>query len=116
MRDKYNLNTLPPGLAGLDGDLDLDEPAAMIPGMGPEDRVALTEEIMDSPSEASTTIPGLDLEGVDDKLNKPFHKKVPYSKPIPRNFMAQWNETNKSEDKGLYYIFFLFFFFKKYNF
>lgn len=54
--------------------------------MGPEDKVDLPV------SNDDDTIPGLDLEifSADDK-NKA--KKVPYSKPIPRNFQAQWNET-----------------------
>lgn len=54
--------------------------------MGPEDKVDVPVLSEDD------TIPGLDLEifGADDK-NKA--KKVPYSKPIPRNFQAQWNET-----------------------
>ncbi|KAF2880187.1 hypothetical protein ILUMI_25988 [Ignelater luminosus] len=95
MRDKYNLNTLPPGIAGLE-DVDIDEPASIIPGMGPEDKVEYTSEPSDSP----TTIPGLDLDphlaGADEKAKT---KKVPYSKPIPRNFQAQWNETAPSEEE-----------------
>lgn len=57
--------------------------------MGPEDKVEFTSLISDN----NTTIPGLDLEFLNsgDDKNKP--KKVPYSKPIPRNFQAQWNET-----------------------
>lgn len=62
----------------------------MIPGMGPDDKVDLTVT-----SDGETAIPGLDLDmfssSADDK-NK--NKKVPYSKPIPRNFQAQWNETS----------------------
>ncbi|XP_071451232.1 pre-mRNA 3' end processing protein WDR33 [Hetaerina americana] len=84
MRDKYNLNTLPAGLAGFD-DADIDEPAT-IPGMGPDDRVEL-------PSKTDAQIPGLDFENVQDQ-QKPT-KKVPYAKPIPKNFQAQWNETKK---------------------
>ncbi|KAF5287737.1 hypothetical protein FQA39_LY15757 [Lamprigera yunnana] len=93
MRDKYNLNTLPAGIAGLD-DVDIDEPS-VIPGMGPEDKVEYTV-----PSNSPTTIPGLDIDmnafGNDDKIKA---KKVPYSKPIPRNFQAQWNETQPSEEE-----------------
>lgn len=107
MRDKYNLNTLPAGIAGLE-DVDMgkflpflrpsifshirfqysDEPS-VIPGMGPEDKV----DSMLTP-DGNTSIPGLDLDifsnNADDKAKA---KKVPYSKPIPRNFQAQWNET-----------------------
>lgn len=62
--------------------------------MGPEDKVdvALT-------SEGEMAIPGLDLDmfgpNADDRSKS---KKVPYSKPIPRNFQAQWNETAGSDD------------------
>ncbi|XP_018325750.1 pre-mRNA 3' end processing protein WDR33 [Agrilus planipennis] len=94
MRDKYNLNTLPAGIAGLEdvGDLGkeiaADEPS-VIPGMGPDDKVEFTFS-----SDDNATIPGLDLDllggSIDDKAKT---KKVPYSKPIPRNFQAQWNET-----------------------
>ncbi|XP_050309444.1 pre-mRNA 3' end processing protein WDR33 isoform X2 [Anthonomus grandis grandis] len=89
MRDKYNLNTLPAGIAGFD-DIDIGDELANIPGMGPEDKVELTALIGDE----NTTIPGLDLDVsliVNDDKSKP--KKVPFSKPIPRNFQAQWNET-----------------------
>lgn len=58
--------------------------------MGPEDKVDSTNNF-----ESIAAIPGLDLDiissGVDSKESK--LKKVPYSKPIPRNFQAQWNET-----------------------
>ncbi|KAL3283555.1 hypothetical protein HHI36_006694 [Cryptolaemus montrouzieri] len=97
MRDKYNLNTLPVGIAGLE-DLDMaatEEPSSVIPGMGPEDIVEITSLI----SDGNEMIPGLDLEllgNANDDKSKP--KKVPFSKPIPRNFQAQWNETGVVED------------------
>lgn len=57
--------------------------------MGPDDKVDLTLT-----SDGDMAIPGLDLDlfgpSGDDKSKA---KKVPYSKPIPRNFQAQWNET-----------------------
>lgn len=62
---------------------------AVIPGMGPEDKVDLPLT-----ADGEMAIPGLDLDLLtpagDDKGKA---KKVPYSKPIPRNFQAQWNET-----------------------
>lgn len=64
---------------------------SMIPGMGPEDKVEITALIGDE----NTTIPGLDLDSgllVNEERAKP--KKVPFSKPIPRNFQAQWNEAS----------------------
>ncbi|CAH1957941.1 unnamed protein product [Acanthoscelides obtectus] len=92
MRDKYNLNTLPAGIAGWD-DMEMvagatDEPASIIPGMGPEDKVDITTIITDE----NQTIPGLDYDSVTNE-DKGKTKKVPFSKPIPRNFQAQWNET-----------------------
>lgn len=105
MRDKYNLNTLPAGISGLE-EVDIgsganpEESISIIPGMGPEDKVDLPLT-----SDGEMAIPGLDLDlfaaGGDDKSKA---KKVPYSKPIPRNFQAQWNETAAA---GLYFVIFL---------
>lgn len=89
MRDKYNLNTLPPGVQD---DHDLDEPA-VIPGMGPEDKVEIF------PSDTDKVIPGLDLDTTLIPMDfEKKVKKVPYSKPIPRNFQAQWNHGPNSDD------------------
>lgn len=66
----------------------VDEPVSIIPGMGPEDKVDITTILTDE----NQAIPGLDLDNVvNEEKSKP--KKVPFSKPIPRNFQAQWNET-----------------------
>ncbi|XP_043799551.1 uncharacterized protein LOC122718522 [Apis laboriosa] len=92
MRDKYNLNTLPAGSAGVD-DHEIADEAAVIPGMGPEDRINADGE----PEDKSGGIPGLDLDHAVDEGKKFANKKVPYSKPIPRNFQAQWNEM-EAED------------------
>ncbi|KAL0130657.1 hypothetical protein PUN28_002348 [Cardiocondyla obscurior] len=92
MRDKYNLNTLPAGAAGID-DHEIADEAAVIPGMGPEDRINADCESEDKDS----GIPGLDLDHAVDEGKKFANKKVPYSKPIPRNFQAQWNEM-EAED------------------
>ncbi|XP_072757751.1 uncharacterized protein Wdr33 isoform X2 [Anoplolepis gracilipes] len=92
MRDKYNLNTLPAGAAGID-DHEIADEAAVIPGMGPEDRINADSESEDK----SGGIPGLDLDHAVDEGKKFANKKVPYSKPIPRNFQAQWNEM-EAED------------------
>lgn len=66
----------------------------VIPGMGPEDKVDFTESL----TADTGFIPGLDLDlkNLDDKKDK--EKKVPYSKPIPRNFQAQWNDTGRTEE------------------
>ncbi len=96
MRDKYNLNTLPASLAGLE-DYEMDE-HIVIPGMGPEDKI---DGFIDGLSSDANNgiIPGLDLDtsALNDKREK--EKKVPYSKPIPKNFQAHWNlEPKKMDD------------------
>uniref|UniRef100_A0A182P2K0 WD repeat-containing protein 48 homolog n=1 Tax=Anopheles epiroticus TaxID=199890 RepID=A0A182P2K0_9DIPT len=92
MRDKYNLNTLPASLAGLD-ECELEE-HIVIPGMGPEDKVDIVESIA---TKEAGPIPGLDLN-LNSFNEKMREKKIPYSKPIPRNFQAQWNESSKLDD------------------
>jgi polyadenylation factor subunit 2 len=83
MRDKYNLNTLPPGQEEDYGNLgdsaigdSLSQSSVSIPGMGPEDRVS-----------GHTAIPGLDFQGPgqDPEAGR---KKQPFSKPIPRSFQV----------------------------
>lgn len=61
--------------------------------MGPEDRINADCESEDK----NGGIPGLDLDHAIDEGKKFANKKVPYSKPIPRNFQAQWNEM-EAED------------------
>ncbi|XP_053693919.1 uncharacterized protein LOC128741846 [Sabethes cyaneus] len=93
MRDKYNLNTLPASLAGLE-DCELDD-HVVIPGMGPEDKIDIADSLG---TNNNGVIPGLDFANVTNFNEKMREKKIPYSKPIPRNFQAQWNEANKYED------------------
>lgn len=94
MRDKYNLNTLPASLQGLE-ECEIDEHNIAIPGMGPEDKIDFTESLMADKG----FIPGLDLDTSNLGENKrDKDKKVPYSKPIPRNFQAQWNDTGLAND------------------
>lgn len=104
MRDKYNLNTLPPGVMPEDAELlDSDSRAnANIPGMGPDDKVGAdgaADGAQDQNSSELTVgiIPGLDVEPAPLDL-KPV-KKVPYAKPIPRNFQAQWNDGHPAGRK-----------------
>ena len=113
MRDKYNLNTLPYGqehddistsgadtsLSGLpfnSGGLNQNpnRMSQMIPGMAPEDRVPGSGDDHSKMRPHLTgfnfgAIPGLDrvTPTVTDELNK----KVPYAKPIPKNFQNSWN-------------------------
>uniref|UniRef100_A0A1Q3F3G3 Putative wd40 domain protein n=1 Tax=Culex tarsalis TaxID=7177 RepID=A0A1Q3F3G3_CULTA len=93
MRDKYNLNTLPASLAGLD-ECELDD-HVVIPGMGPEDKIDMADSLG---TNNNGVIPGLDFANVTNFNDKMREKKIPYSKPIPRNFQAQWNEANKYDD------------------
>ena len=103
MRDKYNLNTLPPGVMPEDAELLDDHHAPNIPGMGPEDKVETEggdgQQNQISLGLTAGMIPGLDVEpSVQDV--KPI-KKVPYAKPIPRNFQAQWNENHPSKKPAI---------------
>jgi polyadenylation factor subunit 2 len=101
MRDKYNLNTLPASLAGLE-DYEMDE-HTVIPGMDikyndEEYNDEQIPEMLQTPQEESSTsnaepadtaiIPGLDLEAP---------AKKPFIKPIPKNFQEQWNVESKVE-------------------
>lgn len=92
MRDKYNLNTLPASLANLEeGDYDDN---ITIPALGMEDKIDITESLVSE----RANIPGLDLDTsniIDVRRDK---EKKPYSKPIPRNFQAQWNDVRTEDD------------------
>ncbi|XP_022217832.1 pre-mRNA 3' end processing protein WDR33 [Drosophila obscura] len=94
MRDKYNLNTLPASLAALD-ECEYDD--AIIPGMGPEDRVEFTESL----TADKGFIPGLDLDPSKALSDRDREKKVPYSKPIPRNFQVQWAGPRRADDPSV---------------
>ncbi|TDG39866.1 hypothetical protein AWZ03_013714 [Drosophila navojoa] len=95
MRDKYNLNTLPASLAALD-ECEYDD--AVIPGMGPEDKVEFTESL----TADKGFIPGLDLDAGGRLANdRDREKKVPYSKPIPRNFQVQWAGPRRADDPSV---------------
>ena len=90
MRDKYNLNTLPPGMEEDYGNIgdgvkgkhgDGSKVGVNIPGMAPEDRV-----------ESAMVIPGLDFSHSPADLQSIAEKKKqPFSKPIPKSFQANWN-------------------------
>ncbi|KAH8344002.1 hypothetical protein KR084_003119 [Drosophila pseudotakahashii] len=94
MRDKYNLNTLPASLAALD-ECEYDD--AIIPGMGPEDRVEFTESL----TADKGFIPGLDLDPSRALNDRDREKKVPYSKPIPRNFQVNWAGPRRADDPSV---------------
>ena len=83
MRDKYNLNTLPKGSEEAEyEDVMMEQP---IPGMDFGDQ-EFEDEVM-----ANGTIPGLSL----NDENKEQQRKVPYAKPIPKQFQQQWNGDTK---------------------
>lgn len=104
MRDKYNLNTLPANLAGLE-DYEMDE-QIVIPGMGMgmeedfnDQQPQMSQSIQSSQPEEVTAnndnleddngvIPGLDLDAP---------AKKPFIKPIPKNFQEQWNVDSKND-------------------
>lgn len=75
---------------------------AIIPGMAPEDRV---EAPVPGSADASafafrnTTADAVPIPGLEEsdlgaqRKDQKGVKKQPYSKPIPKNFVASWNET-----------------------
>lgn len=111
MRDKYNLNTLPPSLAGLE-DYEMDE-HIVIPGMGGmnEDRLDFGDQplsLNEPPptlinsqrnvtAEAAVNdvaaIPGLDLD-----LSALRDKKIPSNKPISNSFQDHLNVHGKGDE------------------
>lgn len=87
MRDKYNLNTLPND----QDEHEMDEPS-ILPGIGPEDKVEIF-------SKEDKAIPGLDLDTNFPMIEfEKRVKKVPFSKPIPRNFQARWNHGPTADE------------------
>ena len=104
MRDKYNLNTLPfaqehDDIATSGGEIppgayvggNQINRTTVIPGMAPEDRVPGADDHQKLPPHLQgfnfgANIPGLDRVQMDDSS-----KKVPYAKPIPKNFQNSWN-------------------------
>lgn len=72
--------------------------------MGPEDKIDFGDCSMPSGTsqddDRGGNIPGLDLDlgGYGKDRHSDRDKKVPYSKPIPRNFQAQWNDTGRPDD------------------
>lgn len=91
MDDGAFIKSLPLSLS-----LSLSDEHIKIPGMGMEETTEVAEAV--EPSNRDY-IPGLDLGGSDANADR-RDKKVPYSKPIPRNFQAQWNDTGKPDDGG----------------
>eukprot|EP00095_Tigriopus_kingsejongensis_P005051 maker-scaffold1150_size58936-snap-gene-0.17 protein:Tk05051 transcript:maker-scaffold1150_size58936-snap-gene-0.17-mRNA-1 annotation:"AGAP001362-PA" len=100
MRDKYNLNTLPAGVE--DDNLnasDMPSASITIPGMAPEDRIdsGVGSNSSYGPGGLSQMgIPGLDpaeeaASGGANGNHMMEKKKVPYAKPIPKQFQNSWN-------------------------
>lgn len=105
MRDKYNLNTLPPSLAGLE-DYEMDE-HIVIPGMGGmnEDRGEYGEppNLNDPPPQLTSNmhqepaingaIPGLDLDVSSVRDKKP----ISLNKPPPKRSQDNWKDESDSD-------------------
>ncbi|CAL1263888.1 unnamed protein product [Larinioides sclopetarius] len=96
MQDKYNLNTLPKGQEEM-SEYDDSGTISSIPGMGLE--YGLPEHL--KPKENSyeseiPMIPGLDFTSEDSSTEKSAtQKKIPFSKPIPKQFQQQWMESKQ---------------------
>jgi len=92
MRDKYNLNTLPAGQEEDYGNTEVGAPERSIPGMAPEDRVEGVD--------GRLSIPGLDFSGpaLDPVIDQ---RKLPFAKPIPENFQANWNKAGAEPERGV---------------
>lgn len=88
MRDKYNLNLLPKGSEEAEYEDVVTAPA--IPGMGFGDQ---EEEDEDDEMMSGQNIP---LLGFVNEENKEQQRKVPYAKPIPKQFQQQWNAETKT--------------------
>lgn len=65
--------------------------------MGPEDRVEFTESL----TADKGFIPGLDLDPSRALSDRDREKKVPYSKPIPRNFQVNWAGPRRADDPSV---------------
>ncbi|KAF8764686.1 pre-mRNA 3' end processing protein WDR33 like protein [Argiope bruennichi] len=96
MQDKYNLNTLPKGQEE-SAEYDDSGTISSIPGMGLE--YGLPDHL--KPKENSyeseiPMIPGLDFTSEDSFIEKStIQKKIPFSKPIPKQFQQQWMESKQ---------------------
>ncbi|XP_067139620.1 pre-mRNA 3' end processing protein WDR33 [Centruroides vittatus] len=96
MRDKYNLNTLP---KGQDETAEYDEPGGLptIPGMGLEHGLVDSLSSLEPEKDDAAIIPGLDF-GNDEVLlpdRSQVQRKIPFAKPIPRQFQQQWMENKQ---------------------
>ena len=101
MRDKYNLNTLPyaqehddittSGVESSAAYTNQNSRTPNIPGMAPEDRVPGSDDHSRLPPHLTGFNFGTNaIPGLDRVLDEPS-KKVPYAKPIPKNFQNSWN-------------------------
>ncbi|GAB6019765.1 WD repeat-containing protein 33 [Chamberlinius hualienensis] len=100
MRDKYNLNILPGGKDEEAAEYDDVVTVPSIPGMGLEHVQSLNSKSMEQLEvEAEVqNIPGLDFgneepPSANDKT--PVIKKMPYAKPISKQFQQHWMETKR---------------------
>jgi len=66
-----------------------------IPGMGLED---IEEEDSNKTLVDNNTIPLLDIASTEETTKVRQIKKIPYSKPIPKNFQKFWNEYKTNDE------------------
>lgn len=96
MRDKYNLNTLPKGQEDA-ADYDDSSTMSSIPGMGLE--YGLPDHLKPQENNYENevmSIPGLDFTSEESATEKATtQKKIPFSKPIPKQFQQQWMESKQ---------------------
>ncbi|KAG8182502.1 hypothetical protein JTE90_020417 [Oedothorax gibbosus] len=95
MQDKYNLNTLPKGMEDF-ADYDDTGTISAIPGMGLE--YGLPDHLKpkeNSYEDSTPVIPGLDFTSEESTEKAAATKKIPFSKPIPKQFQQQWMESKQ---------------------
>lgn len=104
MRDKYNLNLLPKDSEeAAEYEEEHTSSHAPIPGMGFAERQNGGLEEAVEPEIQLSHIPGLGFDRPEDEgeggdRNSHNHnrdRKVPFAKPIPKKFQAQWNSSEQ---------------------
>ena len=89
MRDKYNLNLLPKGSEEAEYDDVVTAPSIPGMGFGSAEQQGYEDEEDEMQAQAEMSIPGLGMFNDEAKDNS--NKKVPFAKPIPKQFQQQWN-------------------------
>lgn len=98
MRDKYNLNLLPKGQEEAEYEDD-NVATPSIPGMGFDRSLDEEEEEQQHAEMNGPLIPG--LGGAEFQEKEEPQRKVPFAKPIPKQFQQQWNSEKKRSSPSL---------------